>query len=277
MGIGAAVSVVGGAMKIGAANKQAKAAGQAADLSEEQMRQSEEAMLKGEQALDDAKGVWEEQMGMAKGFQDIMKGLGDEYGEYASQIWQDWENTFGGLEQNLSDYYTNLDPTKFSVQMKAEIGQEMNKATAQFNETAAQSGIYTSGMQLQNQKENQFKQAEAFSQADIQAPEMVNQMQQGFYGQFGAPAKADAQGLQGQAIMNQGNMANMGFNATSQANQGMANMGSQYANMYAGHANNYQQNADTYAKSAAGYGQAAGTNMGSGMNMLGSGLESLFG
>jgi len=263
MGIGAAVGAVSGISSIASSRKQAKAAGRAADMSEEAMRESVAA-------LDESKVIWERQLERAQGFEELMKGLGDEYGEYASQMWLDWESTFGGIRDNLTDYYENLDPDKYSVKMKAEMGQELDKSMRQFDETAAASGIYTSGMKLQDQKETSFQKAQAFAQADIMAPDKVNQMKQGFYGQFGEPARQAAEQAKGNAIGMKGNYANAGYNAVAGASQGLAGMGAQYSNLFNGQAN-------TYANSAAGYGKAAGESMGSGVNSLMGGITGLFG
>ena len=245
MGVGAAI---GGAVSLMGAKGASKAAGAASGKAEEWMNK--------------AWGIGQEGVNIADQFAETLKLIGEEYGEFAQEVWADWEAMYGPLEQNLVNYYNNLDPNKFSTQWKAQIEQNLNKEMKQFEQAAAQSGIMTSPMMLQAQKDRAFKQAEANAQADIMAPEYVAQQQQGFYGQFGAPQKATAQSLQGQSILNKANLANMGVSQQLNARNNLIGLA--------------QGNQQAYMNSAAGYGQAAGNMFGTGINLLTKGLGSLF-
>jgi len=246
MGIG---SVIGGAVSLMSSNSASKAASKASAQAEEWMNK--------------AWDIGTESTNLADKFANTLNSISEEYGEHAQQIWQDWEEMYGPLEKNLVNYYNNLDPNKFSTQWKAQIEQSLNKELNQFKQAAAQSGIASSGMMLQAQKDMSYKQAMANAQADIAAPEKVAQMQQGFYGQFGAPQKNMAQNLQGQAIMNKANFGQMGLNNQLSARGSLMGLAG--------------KNQQAYSNSAAGYGQAAGNMFGSGVNMITQGLGSIFG
>ncbi len=112
----------------------------------------------------------------------------------AQSMLDDWEATFGGIEDNLTDYYTNLDPNKFAIQSKADLQANLEKSMQQFNETMAASGLQSAGMKQQAAKEAAFAQAQGNSQIDIFADETVAQMQQGFLN-YGSPYKQQAQSL----------------------------------------------------------------------------------
>ena len=134
----------------------------------------------------------------------------------------DWADTFGGLEDNLSEYYNNLDPDKFAVQNKVALQQNLDKSMAQFNEQMAASGLQSSGMKQQAAKEAMFAQASGNAQIDINAPEQVSQMQQGFLN-YGSPYKQQAQSMLSNATNQDSNLkANVSmFNAGQQNNRTM--------------------------------------------------------
>ena len=251
MALGSAIGGIGSMMSGFGAMSGAK---QAAGLSKEMME-------KMEQRMEEAWAYGKENIDIADSFRYALEEIAAEYGQYANDVWNQWEQMYGPLEKNLVDYYNNLDPEKYSTQWKAGVEQELNKQFKQFEETAAQSGLYTSGMRQQAQKEMAFKQAQANAMADIQAPDYVAQQKQQFYGNFGAPQKATAQGLLGQSILNEANLLNMGVGQQMNARTGMMNMATNQANQYMDAAN-------MYGRSAAGYGQAAGNMFGQGMNML---------
>ncbi len=112
----------------------------------------------------------------------------------AQRMLDDWADTFGGLEDNLSNYYNDLDPDKFSTQSKIYLQESIDKSMKQFNETMAASGLQSSGMKQQAAKEAAFLQATGNAQIDIGAEETVAQMQQGFLS-YGQAEKQQAQDL----------------------------------------------------------------------------------
>jgi len=140
---------------------------------------------------------------MALDFSNNMKDISQQYLGFTQGIWDNWESMFGDMRGNLIDHYSNMDPDKYATMWKADIRKEMDRALTNFDESAARSGIYTSGNKLQAMKDMGFKQAEAFQQANLAADDYVRQQQAGFYGQFGEPARQEAQKLQGSGVLNQ--------------------------------------------------------------------------
>jgi len=282
MGVGSAIGVIGGAMQIGSGRAARKAAKKAAQQSEYYLNEGISAVEEGyKNAFDymEQGGEYlDNVLDLSNSFKELMDTISQEYGDYAQQMFNDWENTFGGIRENLVDYYQNLDPVKYSTQAKAALGQQLDKSMEQFNEAAAQSGIYTSGMQLQAQKENAFQRAEAFAQADIMAPDQVAQMQNQFYGAYGEPMRQQASNMLGNSILQKGNLAGIGYNAQAGALGNMSNYYNNLANMSQQQgrdlSNVYLQAMGAYGNSASGYGAAAGNQMGMGMNNM---LNGLFG
>ena len=301
MGFGEVFGAIGGVSSIISSRNQAKAASKA-------MGYASDAYAKGETYLQGgldfalsgggissggAGGVPTAREGLshAKQVEQMLNQLGAEYGDFAQQLWTNWEDTWGDMRSNLVEYYDNLDPTKYAVGMKAEIRQNLDKQFEQFDQAAAQSGIYTSGMKLQAQKEKDFAMAQEFAGADIQAPEMVRDMQTQFYGAFGAPERSEALGIQQDAYNFQGQMGQAGGALTQGAYGTLASMeesaaqraaaaSAARANMimgaYGAGADYYSGMGDKYLASAGGYGKSSGTLFGSGMKTLGSSLDDAF-
>jgi hypothetical protein len=158
-------------------------------------------------------GTLEEALKEAKGFKQFMADLSKEYGEFAQGLMDDWEETFGGIEQNVVDYYANLDPTKFAIQQKQSLSDALDKNMQMFNEVAAQSGIYTSGMKQQAQKEMMFQKAKGFQEAELMAEDYVRGQQAGFYQGVALPQKQQAIGYQADAYDKSANWNTIGETA----------------------------------------------------------------
>lgn len=244
--IGAAIgSAVGGIMS---ANESKKAGERSSAASAAAAAQRDKAV-----------GVVEGNQANVDAMQEFLTSMGAEGMERAQGLLDDWEGSFGGIQDNLSDYYSNLDPDKFAMSSKAEFTQNMNKQMSQFNETMAASGLQSAGMKAQAAKEAAFKTAETYSQIDINAPEQVNQMKQGFL-QYGDSQRAGAENAMSNAMNNQAQYGQAGFNAqTNQANA--------LANTYTGDAQASEATAAREGASASGYAGAAGSMFGSAMNL----------
>jgi len=285
MGIGAAIGAIGGAMSVKSGMDQAKAAKKAANKQGQYVQEGVEAVEKGyEDAfkyMEQSETYLDRSLGLANGFASMMNGLAQEYGQFANEMYKDWEDTFGDIRGNLVDYYQNLDPEKYAVQAKADLARQLDKSMQQFDEAAAQSGIMTSGMRLQKEKENAFKQAEAFAQADLMSEDYVRQRQDQFYGRYGEPQRQQAVAMKANAPMMSANLGSMGLNAQQNALGQYGNYYNNLANLSTLQgrdlSNTYLGVGSQYGKSAANYGKASGNNIGAGLNMLGSSLGSMFG
>lgn len=180
---------------------------------------------------------------------------GDKGVEYAQGMMNDWENAFGSVEKNLSDYYNNLDPTKFSQEAKTMYAEQLDKNMKQYNETMTQRGLQTSGSRAQAEKEAMFNKATTNAAIDINAPEQVAQMKQSWYNQ-GAGQKNVANQANINALTQQGNYATIGANAKSVANTNLATG-------YMGKSNFYNNQASNQSSGLGAIGGLLGSSMGS--------------
>ncbi len=214
--------------------------------------QSELALGEQKQGL----GVMKDNQQMAHNFSNFMNSLGEQGMEYAQGLMDNWESSFGGVQDNLTEYYNNLDPEKFATQNKADYKQALDKQMGQFNETMAASGLQSAGMKQQTAKEAMFKTAEANSQIDLAAEDQVAQMQQGFL-QFGEGQRQGAENAMGNAQSNQGQFANIGQGAVDAANRGVANAHGNVAGAFGNVGNAYNNMAQGQLDVGTAYGNVA--------------------
>jgi len=100
--------------------------------------------------------------------------------ENAQRLLDEWETTYGGLEDNLSDYYNNLDPDKYATQYKSNLNENIDKQVGQMNDEMASSGLMSAGMKAQGAKEAAFAKATGGAQADLMAEDKVMGMKTDF-------------------------------------------------------------------------------------------------
>ncbi|MCI4437645.1 MAG: hypothetical protein JHC33_12635 [Ignisphaera sp.] len=156
-------------------------------------------------------------------YADVMDYYGQLGVENAQFMIDQWESAFGGIEQNLSDYYNSLDPAKFSTEQKAAYQDNLYKQMGQYTEKLAQRGLTTSGMSAQAEKEAMFNTAATNASIDISAPEQVAQMQQGWLQRGDSLRQAGNSAMIG-ALGNQAQYSTMGTESIMNSNIGMGNM-----------------------------------------------------
>ena len=222
--------------------------------------------------LEEARKWSQEAVQNAKDFNDLMYQYGQEFKGWTQGLMDDWEDMFGDMQQNLVDYYNNLDPVKYATEWKSTIEQSLNKEMKQLNETLAQTGLYTTGMKMQLEKERQFKQAEMNAMADLESEERVMREVGDFYGKFGEPRLQHIENLYGQALINQAEMARLG-NQAQQAALGQAGQTS------LGAAQGYGMQGGLYTDIGRGMGSLASTqaNIGQGLAGIGNYYNALAG
>ncbi len=179
-----------------------------------------------------------------------------------------WEGTFGGIQDNLSEYYKGLDPVKFATQNKVSLQEHMDKQMTQMNESMAAAGVQTAGMKQQAQKESAFELAKGNAAIDIAAPEQVAQMQQGFVNS-GSGQLQGAMGMMNSANNLSGSMASAAGSLMNSAGQGVtAAYGAQasgLANLYGAQASGASNLYASQAKDTANmYGNLAQLQTGKG-------------
>ena len=180
---------------------------------------------------------------------------GEDALQFSQDMLGDWEDTFGGIEENLSSYYQNLDPAKYSQQYKTNLNENIDKELTQMNESMAASGLQTAGMKQQTAKEAAFAKAQGGAESDLMAEDKVRGMQQGFLN-TGANQKSAANS----SITNSyGNLANINMSAANSI-----------GGMYGAQSGLSQGQSNQSASDAAGF-------MKGGMEGLSGALTGLFG
>ena len=291
--VGAAIAGTVGSMAMGASasRKAGKANAQASRYAQESYDYNKQGLdnyINGAYGLAGTAASMSYGGGTAHGYEATG---GDTGGiEFAQGMLDEWEGTFGGIEDNMKEYYENLDPTKYATQSKSQYMEEMNKQMKQFNDTMAASGLQSAGMKQQAAKEQAFQLAQGNAQIDLASEDYVADKKQGWLN-YGSQYKQQATGLLGQAYANDAQMKTQASIATAgnktnasisnsavnaQAAQARANaiMGETY---YINDANKAQamfqdpriaqsnQNAANYSQSANGWMGTAGNILGGAM------------
>jgi hypothetical protein len=253
----AGMSVVNG---IGA-RKDAKAAGQRAD---------QEAAMSAEQraAADKQMGVsidtYKENKGQVNDLQNFLNDMSAEGVEYAQGLMDDWEGSFGSVQDNLTSYFNNLDPDKYSTEQKARLGDSMQKSLKQYDETMAAGGLQSAGMRQQTAKEPAFRLAEGNAEIDLAAEDQVANMKMDWLN-YGKADKNQANQAMGTALDKKAQFGQAGYKAQMDYNTGLSGLQKDRANFTSGQAATTQGIADKYGQSAALSSAAAGNHFGNAM------------
>ncbi len=155
--------------------------------------------------------------------------FGEDALEFSQGLLTDWEETFGSMQDNLSDYYSGLDPVKYATEYKSNLNDNIDKQLSQMNDTLSASGLQNSGMAAQTAKEAAFAKATGGAVADLAADDKVAAMQQGFVNS-GANQQARAESGVAGGYSNLINIAtgagrNLANLTTGQAQQSAADAG----------------------------------------------------
>ena len=134
--------------------------------------------------------------------------------EFNKKQYQDWQDIYGPIQQNLSDYYQRLTPQLYESWGVQNIQAEYQKALEQVNEHLAQRGIDTSGIAAQNELSMAQQAAQQRAQVRAEAPQMVANAQAKFLGL----GLGNQGALAGNISNAYGNMANIAGQQWSLAN-----------------------------------------------------------
>ena len=94
--------------------------------------------------------------------------------------WQEWQDTYGNVEDHLSNYYETLSPTLRTVQGLEAFEKEKNIALTNLRENLDQRGIGTSGIEAQLETNVALNSAEERARIRANAPMEVAKEQSGF-------------------------------------------------------------------------------------------------
>lgn len=107
--------------------------------------------------------------------------------DFAKKQYQDWQDIFGPVERNLSDYYNNLTPDYIASVGMQNVEAERGKALDRVNQSLAQRGLLGSGLEAAAIGDIELGAAEQKAQVRSDAPHQVAQQKLGFlslgYGQ----------------------------------------------------------------------------------------------
>lgn len=157
--------------------------------------------------------------------------------------YDDWQNIFGGVQENLSNYYNSISPDYYVAAGLEAFEKEREAQMGKLNETLAQRGLSNSGLAATVATEDAISSAEARASIRREAPRQAREDQSRFLqigmGQNpgssvsstlgGIAANAQTQANQasqaagqamGTAISSTGKLITQGYEAWSKANEG---------------------------------------------------------
>lgn len=124
--------------------------------------------------------------------------------------YDDWQNIFGGLQENLSNYYNSISPDYYVAAGLEAFEKEREAQMGKLNETLAQRGLSNSGLAATVATENAISSAEARASIRREAPRQAREDQSRFL-QIGMGQNP------GSSISS--TLGNIATNAQTQANQ----------------------------------------------------------
>ena len=90
--------------------------------------------------------------------------------DFEKEKYQEWQDTYGGLEDNLAEYYDGLTPTLRTVQGLESFNKERDLALTGLREQLAQRGIQRSGIAAQVETDVAIGSAEERARIRAAAP-----------------------------------------------------------------------------------------------------------
>lgn len=89
---------------------------------------------------------------------------------FEQEKYDDWQETYGPIEDNLSEYFNNLSPEYYEVQGLEAFEKEKTVAFEQLQESLAQRGISDSGIAIDIEKDLALESAQARARIRTEAP-----------------------------------------------------------------------------------------------------------
>ncbi len=163
-------------------------------------------------------GEMKKNVGLSQDYSDSMTDMSNQFNQMGQDTLDSWEEMFGGVEQNLSQYYNSLDPVKFAQQTKTSLSEHLDTQLKQYTDTMAARGLMSSGMRSQAEKETAYQKATGNAAADMAAPEQVAQIQTSWLNRGDQQETVATNQLKTSA-----DILGMGLNAETNANIGVAN------------------------------------------------------
>lgn len=170
---------------------------------------------------------------------------------FAKEQYEDWEQIFGPIQENLADYYQNMDADTIAIRGLEDLAIEKEQALTRVRETLAQRGIDSSGLAAETELQVELGTASERAKIRADAPMQVAREQTNFLSVgLGNPNS----GLVADALSNQTNMATN--NATYQrqvANQASADAADAFGNFATTALDEFMSADLKYDNAASGY------------------------
>lgn len=94
--------------------------------------------------------------------------------------YEDWQNIFGPIQENLSNYYQSLTPDYYEAAGLEAFQKERDAQMTQLNESLAQRGLSTSGVQAAVERTNAIDTAQTRASIRREAPAKAAEEQSRF-------------------------------------------------------------------------------------------------
>jgi len=177
--------------------------------------------------------------------------------QVAQQQYDEWEQTFGSIQENMANYYQAMDPRDFAKFNKATIDDSYQQASESLSKNLAQRGIQGGGVEAGAMSNLESATALQRGQNQIQSEFAYADAQNKFLGSGNAQSQAQTN------MLNSYNPAAIGMGAAgiNQAYSNTAGIGNAYANqsnMYGNQAAQGRQDVTGGLQSFMHYGNQAG-------------------
>ncbi len=184
----------------------------------------------------------------------------------------DWESTFGSIQDNMSNYYQSLDPNDFLKTSKQTVDKAYADANDRLAQTLATRGIQGGGVEASARGLLEGDTAAQRAQLQFGAQQTHNQQTQNFL-------NSGMQQSQAQNNLLQANDPNfMGMAQTHMANPaGVQNSANAISNAYGNQSNMYGNQANAYGQEAAAGAQGVASGLGVAIDSYNRGGGDLFG
>ena len=137
---------------------------------------------------------------------------------FDQQRYDDWNNVFGGLQENLSNYYNSVNPDYYVAAGLEAFEKEREAQMTRLDETLAQRGLQNSGIAATAGREDAISAAETRANIRREAPRQAREDQSRFLqiGMGQNPASSVSSTL-GNISQNATNVSNAAQQAAGQA------------------------------------------------------------
>lgn len=100
--------------------------------------------------------------------------------DFDMERYDDWKNIFGGVQENLSNYYNSISPDYYVASGLEAFEKEREAQMGKLNETLAQRGLSNSGLAATVATESAISSAEARASIRREAPRQAREDQSRF-------------------------------------------------------------------------------------------------